>query len=116
MITRAIFLVLMLTVVQLAQGIAMRFELADPNIVTPLHIGLGVVTALMVVGLARSLRRQTHHVSADISFLLLLFMVQGIAGIFILADVETAAFIHLILSFFVVAAAANALVLSASGR
>ncbi|MEM2237774.1 MAG: hypothetical protein QXR26_03120 [Candidatus Caldarchaeum sp.] len=116
MITRATALILFLTLVQLAQGIAMRLEVADPDIVTPPHIGLGVITALIIIGLTRSVRRQTHHVSADITFLLLLFLVQGMSGVFRLAGVEAATLIHFILSFFVVAAAANAFILSASGR
>ncbi|MEM0444288.1 MAG: hypothetical protein QXX49_04835 [Candidatus Caldarchaeum sp.] len=114
MIIRALALVLALAVAQLAQGIAMRMNLADPAMLTPPHIGLGVITALILMGLTRNARREKLHISADVAFLTLLFVAQGIAGVFILAEVEAASLIHLGLSFFIVAASASTLVLSAS--
>ncbi len=116
MINRAIALVLVLTVIQLAQGLAMRMEVADPSLVTPAHVGLGVVTALILFGLTRLIRRQNNPASADMTFLTLLFIFQGVTGIFILAEVEVARLIHLILSFFVVALSAGTLVIAASSR
>ncbi|MCS6770242.1 MAG: hypothetical protein NZ570_07405 [Candidatus Caldarchaeum sp.] len=114
MITRAMTLILALTAAQLAQGVAMRMEMADPAMLTPVHIGLGVATALILLGLTRTVRSQKSPVAADVSFVLLLLILQGVSGIFILAEVEAAALIHLALSFFVVAATASTLVLSAS--
>jgi len=112
MLNRALALVLLLTVVSLAQGIAMRLKLADAAIVTPAHIGLGLVTALIILGLTRSARRQKLRVAGDLTFLFFLILVQGVLGILLLADVGVASIIHLILSFFIVASAANSLLLS----
>jgi len=112
MIARALALVLVLTAIQLAQGIAMRFEIAPADLARPTHIGLGVLTALVVLGLVRSMRQQKHPAAGDTTFLLALLVFQGLTGLFILAEVEALALIHLVLSFFVVASAAANLILS----
>ena len=112
MIARALAFVLVLTVVQLGQGIAIKFEVAPADLARPVHIGLGVLTTIVVLGLTRSMRQQKHPVAGDATFLLLLLIFQGLAGVFILAEVEVSVLIHLVLSFFVVAAAAANLVLS----
>jgi hypothetical protein len=112
MITKALALVLVLTVIQLGQGIAMRLEIAPEELARPAHIGLGVLTALVVLGLARSMRQQKHPAAGDTTFFLALLLFQGLTGLFILAEVQVSALIHLVLSFFVTASAAANLVLS----
>jgi hypothetical protein len=74
MITKALALVLVLTVIQLGQGIAMRLEIAPEELARPAHIGLGVLTALVVLGLARSNETaeasccRGHNLSSGITF------------------------------------------------
>ncbi len=92
----------------------MRFEMVEPEMVRPIHIGVGVLTALILLGLVRSARRQGERIGSDLTFIFLLIVFQGLAGLFILAEITLAAVIHLVLSFFVVGAVAGALVLAAS--
>lgn len=115
MSVQAIAVVFVLTVIQLAQGMAIRLKLVESDFLVFGHIGVGVLTFLIIAALVSNLRRQGSRVSSDLSFLMVLFVFQGLAGAFILAKVDIAALAHLVLSFFVVASAATSLVLAASG-
>ncbi len=92
----------------------MRFEVVEPDMVRPIHIGVGALTALILLGLLRSARKQGERIGSDLAFVFLLIIFQGLAGLFILAEVSLAAIIHLVLSFFVVGSVAAALILAAS--
>lgn len=115
MSVQAIIVVFILTVVQLAQGIAFRLDIVESELLVFGHIGVGVLTFLIIIALVNNLRKQGLRVGSDLSFLLVLFAFQGLAGLFILAEIEIAATVHLVLSFFVVASAAGSLIIAASG-
>lgn len=109
-----LLLVLVLSLWQLAQGLAMRFEMVEPETVRPIHIGVGVLTALILLGLVRSARIEGGRIGSDLTFVFLLMILQGLAGLFILAEISLATIIHLALSFFVVGSVAATLILAAS--
>jgi heme A synthase len=117
MITRALGLVTLLTILQLAQGIAFNLKLVEGELFTLSHVGLGFLTFLILLGAAYSARRSGHASATDISFALAIYVLQGVFGLVIFAEgPEPAKIIHLFLSFFVVAANAAALSLSAVRR
>ncbi|MDW8063174.1 MAG: hypothetical protein RMI43_03290 [Candidatus Caldarchaeum sp.] len=115
MAVQAIAVVFILTVIQLAQGIALRLELVQSDFLVLGHIGLGVLTTLLIIAVLNNIRTQNIKVKSDLSFLLVLILLQGLAGLFIIAEIEIASLIHLVMSFFVVASAAASLIIAASG-
>ncbi|MEM4298361.1 MAG: hypothetical protein QXI97_01345 [Nitrososphaerota archaeon] len=114
MITRGMGIVTLLTILQLAQGIALSLKHVEGELVTLLHVGLGFLTFLILLGVTYSARRSGHASATDLTFALALYILQGALGLAILAEGPAAVRpIHLYLSFFVVAANAIALSLSA---
>ncbi|GBC68959.1 hypothetical protein HRbin01_00649 [archaeon HR01] len=117
MITRALGLVTLLTILQLAQGIAFNLKLVEGELYTLGHVGLGFLTFLILLGVVYSARKSGHTSANDVSFTLALYIIQGVFGLVIFAEgPEVAKAIHLFLSFFVVAASAASLSLSAVRR
>jgi uncharacterized membrane protein len=114
MITRAMALVTLLTIVQLAQGLALWLKLVEGSLYTLGHVGLGFLTFLIMLGIAYSARKSGHASASDITFALALYIIQGAFGLAILAEGPAIVrSIHLFISFFTVAANASALSLSA---
>ncbi|MEM4416557.1 MAG: hypothetical protein QXD32_00695 [Nitrososphaerota archaeon] len=119
MITRALGLVTLLTILQLAQGIAFNLKIVEGELYTLGHVGLGFLTFLILLGVVYSARKSGHASANDASFTLALYILQGVFGLVIFAEGHEAAAaraIHLFLSFFVVAASAASLSLSAVRR
>jgi|GEM_PF-1150345 len=114
MITKAMALITLLTIVQLAQGLALSLEIVEGNLYTLGHVGLGFLTFLILLGVAYSARKSRHSSATDITFALALYIIQGAFGLAILAEGPAIVnSIHLFISFFIVAANASALSLSA---
>ncbi|HID04594.1 MAG TPA: hypothetical protein EYH45_02765 [Candidatus Caldiarchaeum subterraneum] len=120
MIHRVMVLVLLLLVVQFAQGLAIEFgplEAGDEILMA--HIGLGVLILLILLGVTYSSRREKHPAASDITFTFSIYLVQGVLGLASRMGGETGgllATIHLYLSVFVLMAAAASLVLVFSER
>jgi len=115
MTLRALGVVFVLLVVQLAQGLSM-FLLEPPVEAVLLHVGLGFLTLLVLLWVVILTRRAKHHAAGDVTLVLFLYLVQGSLGLATYLPEEQAALakpLHLYFSFFVAASAAWTLVIAA---
>ena len=114
MIQRLIALILVLMIAQFSQGIVPEFGQLGEEII-PIHIGLGVLTLLLLAGAVYISRQNKLQSSPDISLTLVIYVIHGILGMISLVELEIssiAATIHLYLSMFLLALTATSLALS----
>ncbi|MDJ0269097.1 MAG: hypothetical protein NXY59_00830 [Aigarchaeota archaeon] len=116
MLVRLLSFILLLTVIQLGQGMAMFLEIAPVEEAVLPHITLGVLTFLLLLGATYSSRVSGHPAASDITFAAFLYLVQGAFGLTSMMGEATklAGVIHLYLSFFTVAMVAATVVIAAS--
>ena len=83
--------------------------------IIPIHVGLGVVVLLLLIGAVRISRQNRVSASPDIATTLVIYIIQGILGLISLAELQIsnmASILHLYLSMFILALTAASLALS----
>ena len=120
MIHRVMALILLLLLVQFAQGLAMEFgPFENVNGILMAHLGLGVLILLILLVVTYSSRKEKHPAATDITFTLGLYIIQGVLGLGSRVGEEIGkmlATIHLYMAVFVLMAAAASLALAFSER